>query len=216
MDKQSLSAGVGRKNPSQILAGAIMKGQTTERVLLVDDEPLVRKLTSRHLVAAGYVVRVADDGLDAIAKLRGGLPDLIITDIKMPRMSGVELLRVVRKRFPQIPVIAFSGMAADEMPTGVLADAYCDKADSGFEQLLKTMSELTRKPTLRTAPSHVDDNPIQAKCDPDGTYALDCDDCLREFIVPSAPPSEQNEKWAICNHCGKVVRFHVADEDPSP
>ena len=69
-----------------------MAGQLSGRVLLVDDEPLVRKLISRYLVAAGYVVRVAVDGLDAIGKLRAGPLDLIISDLKMPRMSGFELL----------------------------------------------------------------------------------------------------------------------------
>ena len=69
-----------------------MLGQLSNRVLLVDDEPLVRKLISRYLVAAGYVVRMAEDGLDAIGKLRTGLPDLIISDLKMPRMSGLSFL----------------------------------------------------------------------------------------------------------------------------
>ena len=82
-----------------------MAGQLSGRVLLVDDEPLVRKLISRYLVAAGYVVRVAVDGLDAIGKLRAGPLDLIISDLKMPRMSGTEFLGIVRKRFPQLPVI---------------------------------------------------------------------------------------------------------------
>ena len=49
---------------------------------------------------AGYVVRVAVDGLDAIGKLRKGLPALIISDLNMPLMSGVEFLNVVRRRFP--------------------------------------------------------------------------------------------------------------------
>ena len=93
-----------------------MVGQLSNRVLLVDDEPLIRKLISGYLVAAGYVVRTAVDGLDAIGKLRAGLPDLIISDLNMPRMSGLELLEVVRKRFPQIPVIVISAVAADEMP----------------------------------------------------------------------------------------------------
>ena len=69
-----------------------MVGQLSNRVLLVDDDPLVRKLVSGCLVAAGYVVRVAVDGLDALDKLRAGLPDLIISDLNMPRMSGIELL----------------------------------------------------------------------------------------------------------------------------
>ena len=104
-----------------------MAGQLSGRVLLVDDEPLVRKSISRYLVAAGYVVRVAVDGLDAIGKLREGPPALVISDLKMPRMSGFELLDVVRKRFPQIPVIVISAFATDEMPEGVAADAHCQK-----------------------------------------------------------------------------------------
>ena len=82
-----------------------MLGQLCGRVLLVDDEPLVRRSISGYLVEAGYVVRVAVDGLDAIGKLREGLPALIISDLNMPLMSGVEFLNVVRRRFPQIPVI---------------------------------------------------------------------------------------------------------------
>jgi CheY-like chemotaxis protein len=191
-----------------------MVGQLSGRVLLVDDEPLVRKSISGSLVAAGYVVRVAVDGLDAIGQLRAGLPDLIICDLKMPRMSGFELLGVVRKRFPQIPVIAISAVATDEMPEGVAADAYCQKNVFGCEQLLQAMSDLTRKPPLRTAPPHVDDNPVQAICDKDGDYTIGCEDCLRAFSVPRASLMGRDKKWTMCAHCGKVVHFLVADRDP--
>ena len=191
-----------------------MVGQLSGRVLLVDDEPLIRKLISGYLVAAGYVVRVAVDGLDAIGKLRAGPPDLIISDLNMPRMSGLELLDVVRKRFPQIPVIVISAVAADEMPEGVAADAYCPKNGFGFEQLLQTMSDLTRKPPLRTAPPHVDNKPVQAIRDRDGNYIIGCEDCLRVFSVPRAPNMGRDEKWTVCVHCGKVVQFLVADGDP--
>ena len=160
-----------------------MVGQLGDRVLLVDDEPLIRKLISGYLVAAGYVVRTAVDGLDAIGKLRAGLPDLIISDLNMPRMSGLELLEVVRKRFPQIPVMVISSETADEMPEGVAADAYCHKSGFGFQQLLETVSDLTRKPPLRTAPPHVDNKPVQARWDGDGHYIIGCEDCLREFSV---------------------------------
>jgi CheY-like chemotaxis protein len=74
-----------------------MVGQLGNRVLLVDDEALIRKVISGYLVAAGYVVQTAVDGLDALGKLRAGLPDLIISDLNMPRMSGNEFLAIVRK-----------------------------------------------------------------------------------------------------------------------
>jgi CheY-like chemotaxis protein len=188
-----------------------MDGQISKRVLLVDDEPLVRKLISRYLVAAGYVVRVAVDGLDAIGKLRAGPLDLIISDLKMPRMSGVELLNVVRKRFPQIPVIAISAVAPDEMPEGVAADAYCHKSGFGFEQLMQTISDLTKKPPSRTAPPPVDNEPVQARWDGNGHFIISCEDCLLEFGVPRMLHMGRGEKWTICVHCGKVVHFLVAE-----
>ena len=191
-----------------------MAGQLSGRVLLVDDEPLVRKLISRYLVAAGYVVRVAVDGLDAIGKLRAGPLDLIISDLNMPRMSGPELLEVVHKSFPQIPFMVISGDAPDEMPGGVAADACCPKNGFGFEQLLQTISDLTRKPPLRTAPPHVDSKPVQAIRDRDGNYIIGCEDCLRVFSVPSAPNIGRDAKGTVCVHCGKVVQFLVADGDP--
>jgi len=190
-----------------------MVGQLSDRVLLVDDEPLVRKLISGYLVAAGYVVRAAVDGLDAIGKLRAGLPDLIISDLSMPRMSGLEFLNVVRRRFPQIPVIVISGVAANDMPEGVAADVYFHKNGFGFEQLRQTISDLTRNPPLRTAPPHVDLKPVQARWDRDGHYIIGCEDCLRVFSVPRAPNMGRNEKWTVCVHCGKAVWFHVADVD---
>src|ERR1019366_683082 len=153
-----------------------MVGQPGKRVLLVDDESLIRKLISGNLVAAGYVVQTAADGLDALGKLRAGLPDLIISDLNMPRMEGFEFLAVVRKRFPQIPVIVISGVDADELPTGVANDAYCPKNEFLYEQLLETISDLTRKPPLRTAPPPVDNEPVLARWDESGRYIINCQD----------------------------------------
>lgn len=190
-----------------------MIGQQNIRVLLVDDEPLFRKLVSRCLVAEGCVVRVADDGLDAIGKLRAGLPDLIISDLKMPRMSGFEFLDVVRKRFPQIPVIAISGIAADELPASVAADAYYNKNGAGFQQLLQTISDVTRKPLPRAAPLGVDHQPVLARWDGDGTYVIVCDDCLREFRVTGASHAGRMETWTHCVQCGKVVQVVISNKD---
>lgn len=186
-------------------------GQLSDRVLLVDDELLVRKLISRYLIGAGYVVRVAVDGLDAIEKLRVGLPDLIISDLNMPRMSGFEFLGVVRKRFPQIPVIVISGITADDMPEGVAADAYFPKNGFGFDQLLHTILDLTRNPPSRTAPPPIDNEPVQAKRDRDGRHILSCEDCLRLFLVPRTLNAGRGVKWAVCVHCRRLVRFLAAE-----
>lgn len=188
-----------------------MLGQIGKRILFVDDEPLIRKLISGYLVAAGYVVRTAVDGLDALGKLRAGLPDLIISDLNMPRMSGPELLAVVRKRFPQIPVMIISSESANAMPVGVAADAYYHKSGAGFQQLLETVSDLTRKPPIRDAPPPIDNEPIQARRVWDRHYIIKCEDCLREFSVPRGLPMRRDEKQAICVHCGKVGPFLVAE-----
>lgn len=190
-----------------------MLGQQNSRVLLIDNEPLIRRVISTRLVAAGYVVRTAVDGLDAIGKLRGGLPDLIISDITMPRMSGVEFLHVVRQRFPQMPVILISAMPRDEMPEGVAADAYLYKS-SGFEQLLPSVADLIPKPSLRNPAVNAEGKAVAAKGDGHGQYILNCEECLRTFSVPPAPRMGKDERRTICTHCGKVVQFFVAEGLP--
>ena len=129
----------------------------------------------------------------------------------MPRMSGPELLAVVQKRFPQIPVMVISAGAPDEMPGGVAADAYYHKSGIGFQQLLEIISDLARKPPPRTAPAPIDNEPVHARWDGKGHYFIGCQDCLREFSLPRVFHMGKDEKWATCVHCGKMVRFLVAE-----
>ena len=182
-----------------------MLGQSANRVMLVDDDPLIRRLILRWLSTEGYVVKTAEDGLDAIGKLRAGLPDLLISDLNMPRMSGVEFLGVVRRRLPQIPVIVISGVPADALPT-VAHDAYCLKSESLSQQLLQTVSELTRKPSPRTAPPPVGTESVLARWNGSGGYIINCPDCLREFTSPRA------------SHLGKMkpgLPVHTAESTSS-
>ena len=189
-----------------------MMGKLGTRVLLIDDEPLIRKIISGSLVAAGYVVKTAVDGLDALGKLRAVLPDLIISDLNMPRMSGTEFLDVVRKRFPQIPVMVISSEAADAMPEGVAADAYYHKSGIGFQQLPETIATLTAKLPLRTGPSPVDNEPVQARLNENGEFIVGCRDCLRDFIVPRLFHIRRDENWATCEHCGNLAQFLSAED----
>ena len=79
-------------------------------VLLVDDDPSVRNLLARHFEKAGIEAYHAEDGIDALGKLRDKLPKVIVTDLQMPRMAGWEFIRVVRRRFPTIPIVALFGI----------------------------------------------------------------------------------------------------------
>jgi len=192
-----------------------MMGQLGSRVLLVDDEPLIRRLITGYLVAAGYVVRAAVDGLDALQKLRGGLPDLIIADLDMPRMSGIELLHIVRHRFPHLPVIAITaGSLPDDMPKGLGADAYYHKGGLGLDTLLQAVTRLTRESSGRTIAANPEDKPVLARMDGDRHYIIHCGDCLRSFGVPRdrccLGPHDQ---WTTCVHCGSPVQFSIACSD---
>jgi CheY-like chemotaxis protein len=113
------------------------------RLLIVDDEPAIREVTSSVLTEEGYEVLTAEDGFDALRLLSEPLPDVMITDLNMPRMSGVELLEVVRQRFPQLPVIVISGQfMANEPPTGLLADAFLPKGSYTHLDLCAKITEL--------------------------------------------------------------------------
>ena len=76
-------------------------------ILVVEDDPTMRELLKLHLTAAGYAVRTARDGIEAGHAVLGLTPDLIITDVRMPNMSGFELVEALRRdpALAAIPVI---------------------------------------------------------------------------------------------------------------
>ena len=78
-------------------------------VLLVDDTPELRKTIERLLVKAGHAVTSAPNGTAALRELERGTFDVIVTDIVMPDMEGLELIRTVRKTYASLPIIAMSG-----------------------------------------------------------------------------------------------------------
>ena len=106
-----------------------MNNTPKHRILVVDDEPSVRESLVGFLNDAGYDVSTAEHGFDALLQLRSATPDVIISDLNMPQMSGFEFLSVVRRRFPEILVVAVSGAyeSGDCVPGGVIADAFYAK-----------------------------------------------------------------------------------------
>jgi len=115
-----------------------------ESLLIVDDEPLIRTTLSWTLTDCGYSVRTAEDGFSALIEIRKQIPDIILSDLNMPGMSGYEFLSVVRRRFPAVPLIAMSGaFCGDEGPSGSAADAFFQKG-CGVRALLKILEGLPR------------------------------------------------------------------------
>jgi CheY-like chemotaxis protein len=94
------------------------------------------------LAHTGYQVRTACDGVSALREIETGVPDLIVSDLNMPRMSGFELLSVLRAQFPAIPLIAMSGaFSGSQVPNGVIAEAFYEKGTdpSRLMQLVSAM-----------------------------------------------------------------------------
>ena len=109
------------------------------RLLIVDDEPSIRMLMTHLFTELGYSVRSAEDGFSALRHIRSELPEIILSDLNMPGMSGFELLSVVRRQFPAIHTIAMSGaFSGIEIPPGVEADAFYEKG-SGMGALLQLL-----------------------------------------------------------------------------
>ena len=121
-----------------------MASPSRRRVLVVDDDPNVRETVATLLISAGYDVADAEDGFAALLQLKKMLPDVIVSDLNMPQMSGYELLSVVRRRFPQVMTVAMSGdYQGDAVPSGVIADGFFAKGQSP-KGLLATIAALTR------------------------------------------------------------------------
>ena len=84
-------------------------------IMVVDDEPMVRNLPSQFLTLRGYRVRAAKDGPDALALLKQEQPQLIILDVYMPGMNGVEVLRQLRGNDYKGAVIALSASQDEQL-----------------------------------------------------------------------------------------------------
>src|SRR5277367_6793111 len=112
------------------------------RLLIVDDDALICESLSFILAESGHRIRSTADGFSALVELRKEIPDILLSDLNMPGMSGFELLSVVRRRFPAIRVIAMSGaFSGDAVQPGVAADAFYEKATT-MHALLKTVKEI--------------------------------------------------------------------------
>lgn len=115
------------------------------RVLVVEDSPIVRELVVSILRTADLETVAAGDGEEALTVLAGGIPDLIISDVEMPRVDGFELLRRVREQWPRLPMVMLTtrGSEEDRRRAATLgADAYLIKAEFEQGRLVDTVRRL--------------------------------------------------------------------------
>jgi CheY-like chemotaxis protein len=183
-----------------------------EKILIVDDSPPIRTTMSLVLAEMGYCVRTAEDGFAALREVRQGMPDILLSDMNMPGMSGFELLTVFRRRFPEIKTIAMSGdFLHGEAPPGIIADAFFQKG-KGLGELIGVIVNLAL--TERRAPHCTSDtsslNAYRRAQDDfheaDGT--LSCPECLR--TIEASIKEERGKLIAtLCTHCGSPIQSPV-------
>jgi CheY-like chemotaxis protein len=193
-----------------------MSSLAKRQILLVDDSEAVRDSIGSLLSSEGYDVSLAEHGFAALLLLREAFPALIISDLNMPQMSGFEFLSVVRRRFPQIPVIAMSGAYrfGDAVPGGVIADAFYPKGRGTAHELLQTVAELIQTSAARavahqrqSAPVWIPRNGKDSKGIP--YVVLTCTECLRSFPLSVVTEDLQKIQETPCLFCPNTVRYII-------
>jgi two-component system KDP operon response regulator KdpE len=119
------------------------------RILVVDDEPQITRVLRRSLSSKGYEVQIAADGEEAIAVFEQWKPNLIVTDLSMPGMGGLELCRRIRK-FSTVPILVLSVKGEERIKIEALdtgADDYITKP-FGMEELFARIRVALRRASM--------------------------------------------------------------------
>jgi len=168
------------------------------------------------LTSAGYDVATAGNGFDALLHLKRALPDLIISDLNMPQMSGFEFLSVVRRRFPEIGVVAMSGAFQDgsDVPGGVIADSFYAKGRSHPEDLFRTVAELMERPAVWEATHRCETAPVWIPRNGKDSHGipyivLTCTECLRSFPLNITEETTPEVRETPCLFCSNTVRYII-------
>ena len=127
------------------------------RILVVDDEPDLRALLEYNLTQAGFAVQTAQDGRDALARLKSFAPDLLILDLLLPDLPGTEVLKAVKRAERTVPVLLLTakGEEVDRLVGFELgADDYVVKPFSVRELILRVRAILRRADGPEAAETH--------------------------------------------------------------
>lgn len=178
-----------------------------KKILLVDDEPNIRFVLSAVLEQTGYTVDVAEDGFAALRRIQAGVPDLVITDLRMPNMNGFELLSVLRSRFPELATIVISGeFVTVNGQQGALGDAFFQKGNYELPDFLAKISELLAAPRKRV--EQPQSPPPVWTPTRDAPVMLTCTNCLRSFPIEVCDGSSL-PKATDCILCGARLEVQV-------
>jgi CheY-like chemotaxis protein len=189
--------------------------QSKASLLLVDDDAVLRQTLVASFSALGYSVRSASDGFGALSVIREEMPDIILSDLQMPGMSGFELLYIVRRRFPSIRVVAMSGAySGEEIPEGIAAHAFHAKGKNprALFQMIDAMAgnngeSLQKAPdiTLIWIARNIHD------CSGQAYVLIGCPECLRTF--PELLMQEPVIQEVNCIYCGTSMRYAIVQPE---
>lgn len=180
-------------------------------LLIVDDDPSTRSMLSTIFSGLGHSVRCAEDGFSGLRRIRERMPDVILSDLNMPGMSGFEFLSVVRRRFPAIYVIATSGSyTGNQVPREIAADAFYEKS-AGLGILFKLMSAASQSlhgefaAARRQAPRWIASGPETASYG--SPLMIACHECLRTFCDTPRPARIAHS--TVCIYCDTPIEYSI-------
>src|SRR5262249_58124554 len=134
----------------------------SERLLIIEDDRSLYKPLKHIFESEGYAVDFAADGAAGLASVRAAAPDIVVLDLKLPRMHGREVCRAIKQETPTLPVVVLSALA-DEIEKVVLlelgADDYVTKPFSPRE-LLARVHTIMRRAQVQSEPA----KPASNKC----------------------------------------------------
>ena len=123
--------------------------ERTPRVLVVEDDDAIAQVLQRSLRMEGYEVRIAGDGVDALDQAHGFLPDLVILDLGLPRLDGVDVAKTLRRGGDDVPILVLTardGVEARVEGLDAGADDYLVKPFERQELLARLRALLRRRP----------------------------------------------------------------------
>lgn len=178
-------------------------------LLIVDDEPTTRTLLSEIFGGLGHPVRAAEDGFAALEEIRKEVPDILVSDLNMPRMSGFELLSVVRRKRPEIFVIATSGaFSGQDVPHGIAADAFHEKA-TGLTGLLETVGTAPLIANVRAGSAEATPiwiSPMRRDAMSEARVLISCPECLRSFSL-TVGAADFLVHQTTCVYCESPIHY---------
>ncbi|MES2971061.1 MAG: response regulator [Patescibacteria group bacterium] len=121
------------------------------KIVLVEDDVMLAEIYQTRLELAGYVCKVANDGLDGLLLIKQELPDLVLLDLMLPQISGDDILREMRKNDwgKHIKAVFLTNISESEAPEGLKSlnfERYIVKANLSNNQLSEIVAEILDKP----------------------------------------------------------------------